>query len=139
MGPLLLHPNEECVIEAARAFGNFSRDQAMRDAMTLNRVPEILIVLLDHQSFDVVHSVCGVLVNLAQDAQGKLALLEGCCDEAFLSCQDDLDLDVDEDCGGLGKLLSVFRSAGLREIDLAKVACMALANYTLPIPSTGKE
>lgn len=45
---VLLHRNAEAVTEAARAFGNFSRDRACREAMSRRRADDVLVVLLSH-------------------------------------------------------------------------------------------
>lgn len=74
--PLLLHPNEEAVIEAARSFGNFSRSTDVRALMASKRVNEMMVILLDHSNREVVFSVAGVLMNLAGDNRHKATLLD---------------------------------------------------------------
>jgi hypothetical protein len=59
--------DQEAVLEAARAYGNFSRHQEVRDFMAAARVGEALCLLLDHPNRDVLYSVCGVLMNLSAD------------------------------------------------------------------------
>lgn len=51
--PLLLCDNEEAVVEAARAFGNFSRAAEARQYLITARVLEALVLLLDHSSAEV--------------------------------------------------------------------------------------
>lgn len=53
--PLLLCDNEEAVVEAARAFGNFSRTADARTYMVGARVLEALVLLLDHSSTEVLY------------------------------------------------------------------------------------
>jgi len=72
--PLLLSDNPEAQVEAARAFGNFSRHPEVRDYMANARVVEALCLLLDHSNRDVLYSVCGVLMNFTSD-QAHLCLL----------------------------------------------------------------
>merc|ERR1712066_949626 len=67
--PLLLESyNVEALIETARALGNLSRHADARHCMASLRLDEILVILLDHNSSDLVYSVSGVLVNLGSDA-----------------------------------------------------------------------
>lgn len=66
--PLLLESyNVEALVETARALGNLSRHQDARQTMANLRLDEILVILLDHESRDLVFYVCGALVNLAAD------------------------------------------------------------------------
>jgi hypothetical protein len=53
--PLLLSDNEEAVVEAARAFGNFSRTAEARQYLVSARVLEALVLLLDHSSAEVLY------------------------------------------------------------------------------------
>lgn len=53
--PLLLCDNEEAIVEAARAFGNFSRTADARAYMVGARVLEALVLLLDHSSTEVLY------------------------------------------------------------------------------------
>ena len=72
---VLLHDNEEAVIEAARAFGNLSRDAEVRARMSESRVDEALCVLLDHSNREIVFTVCGVIMNIASDERNREATL----------------------------------------------------------------
>ncbi|CAM9438976.1 unnamed protein product, partial [Discosporangium mesarthrocarpum] len=118
---VLLHPNEEAVTEAARAFGNFSRDGDARCAMGRHRADEVLVVLLGHPSRDVVFAVVGALVNLAADKRHK-SLLWG------------QELRAGEQ---LGRLV---RRAGLADVGMATIACQALHNLLLePLPPGGAD
>jgi len=73
--PLLLCDNEEAVVEAARAFGNFSRTADARTYMVGARVLEALVLLLDHSSTEVLYSVCGTLINFSADLAHKQELV----------------------------------------------------------------
>ena len=64
---VLLQPNEEAIVEAARAFGNLSRDASVRILMTQRRVDELLVLLLGHANRDIVYTACGALINVASD------------------------------------------------------------------------
>jgi len=77
--PLLLESyNVEALIETARALGNLSRHADARRCMADLRLDEILVILLDHNSSDLVFSVCGVLVNLGSDAYCTSRLIDAC-------------------------------------------------------------
>ena len=88
LGALLFADNAEAVLEAARAFGNLSRDAAVRGAMRGTRVDEALVLLLDSSDRDVLGAAAGVLVNLAADPAGAEALAAG---DALLLLADALD------------------------------------------------
>lgn len=88
--PLLLCYNEEAVMEAARAFGNFSRSDEHRACMQASRTSEVLCLLLDHADWEVIIAVCGTIINITLDADCRtefvalggvrslLSLLERC-------------------------------------------------------------
>lgn len=61
--PLLLHPNDEAVVESVRALGNLSREKETRDMICDLHIDEVLLMLLDHSNNEVLYSVCGVLTN----------------------------------------------------------------------------
>ena len=100
-----VHANHEAVSEAARAFGNFSRDEDARRAMRRLGVVEALVLLLGHPARDVVFAAAGALVNAAVD--GRDVLWEHKAHE---------------------ELVAVVRRAGVQDLDLAAVACKALHN-----------
>lgn len=64
----------EVVIECARVFGNFSQEPEIRDLLRLRRADELLVVLLNHETREVVFTVCGVLMNLMGDDEGRAVL-----------------------------------------------------------------
>jgi hypothetical protein len=68
--PLLLSDNEEAVVEAARAFGNFSRAAEARQYLVSARVLEALVLLLDHSSAEVLYRQV-VLSNGVLGSQGQ--------------------------------------------------------------------
>lgn len=72
---LLLDRNEEAVVEATRAFGNLSRFKDVLRYMGELKVLDCLVVLLDHSNREIVHTVCGVLMNAALDPSTRDALL----------------------------------------------------------------
>merc|ERR1712113_270087 len=77
--PLLLESyNVEALIETARALGNLSRHADARRCMATLRIDEILVILLDHHSSDLVFSVSGVLINLGSDAYCTARLVDAC-------------------------------------------------------------
>ena len=117
---VLVHENEEAVAEAARAFGNFSRDPQVRQFMGSSRSDEALVLLLDHASREVVFSAVGALVNIAADPATKRVL-------------------VKPDLLGHAKLVSVLRRAGLSDAELSAVACKALHNLLLDTRVGGAE
>ena len=73
--PLLFNENQEMVMEAVRALGNFSRDPEFRSDMMQTRGDEAMVVLLDHADFQVVFAVCGVLVNLSSDPAHRATIV----------------------------------------------------------------
>ena len=74
--PVLVFPNTEGMIEAARALGNLSRLEGARATICKVRVHEALLLLLDHTSSQVAEGACGALINLAADAHTREKLLE---------------------------------------------------------------
>ena len=109
-----VHANHEAVSEAARAFGNFSRDEDARRAMRRLGVVEALVLLLGHPARDVVFAAAGALVNAAVD--GRDVLWEHKAHE---------------------ELVAVVRRAGVQDLDLAAVACKALHNLLLDATTAG--
>jgi len=108
--PLLLHENDEAVIESVRAYGNFSRTSEARDKMVETHVDEVMIMLLDHANAEVVYSVCGVLMNMVADAKHK---------------------DVLSRMDGVDRLIKVVVRSGVADVGLSVIACRALFNYCL--------
>lgn len=118
---VLLYPNAEAVTEAARAFGNFSRDHDCRQAMARRRADEVLVVLLSHAHRETVFAAAGALMNIMTSASTKALL-----------CR--------EGVGAGQKLARLVRQAGLTDPGLASVACQALYNLLIePLPPGGVE
>mmetsp|Transcript_29641 Transcript_29641/g.83577 ORF Transcript_29641/g.83577 Transcript_29641/m.83577 type:complete len:902 (-) Transcript_29641:164-2869(-) len=77
--PLLLESyNIEALIETTRALGNISRHADARRCMVELRLDEILVILLGHDSRDLVFYVCGALVNLGSDPDCTVRLVGSC-------------------------------------------------------------
>lgn len=108
--PLLLHENDEAVIESVRAYGNFSRSSESRHKMVETHVDEVMIMLLDHGNPEVVYSVCGVLMNMVADSNLK---------------------DVLSRMDGVNRLIKVVVRSGVTDVSLSVIACRALFNYCL--------
>lgn len=115
---VLLHPNTEAVAEAARAFGNFSRDPACREVMARRRADEVLVVLLSHARRDIVFAAAGALVNIAADPARKALFSRA-------------------EVGAGEKLARLVRRAGLADLGMAEIACQALHNLLTPLLSPG--
>ncbi|CBN77447.1 conserved unknown protein [Ectocarpus siliculosus] len=109
---VLLHPNAEAVAEAARAFGNFSRDPSCRRALTRRRADEVLVALIGHPCREVVFAAVGALVNVATDPACKALL-----------CR--------ESVGAGERLARLVRRAGLADPGMAELACQALHNLLI--------
>ena len=73
--PVLVFPNTEGMVEAARALGNLSRLPDARQTICKGRVHEALLMLLDHSSSAVAEAACGALINLAADLATRHLLL----------------------------------------------------------------
>ncbi len=71
LAPLLLYDHPDAVLESSRAFGNLSRSPDVRAWMHETRVDEVMLILIDHSRIDIVRSICGVLINLANDANAR--------------------------------------------------------------------
>eukprot|EP00658_Telonema_sp_P-2_P014551 TRINITY_DN15531_c0_g1_i19.p1 TRINITY_DN15531_c0_g1~~TRINITY_DN15531_c0_g1_i19.p1 ORF type:complete len:771 (-),score=188.37 TRINITY_DN15531_c0_g1_i19:75-2387(-) len=108
--PLLLHPNDEAVVESVRALGNLSREQEARDLMCQLQIDQVLVMLLDHANSEVLYSVCGVLTNIAADPRHKNALAK---------------------MDGVSRMIKLIGRSCSSEIPLAVIACRALFNFCL--------
>lgn len=119
---VLFHPNVEAVTEAARAFGNFSRDPCCREAMTRRRADEVLVALLGHTCRDIVVAATGALVNVAADPARKVLLYR-------------------KGIGAGERLARLVRRSGLADDPgMAEIACQALHNLLIePLPPGGVE
>jgi hypothetical protein len=88
--------------------------------MRLTGADVAMVMLMDHNDRDLVHSSCGVLVNLAITPSGKRLLLR----------------DRGE---GLLTILSVVKDAGTKDIALSTLACRALYNVFMTGSVEGGE
>ncbi|KDO33447.1 hypothetical protein SPRG_02254 [Saprolegnia parasitica CBS 223.65] len=112
----LVDPNDEMVIEAARALGNLARFPDVLAHLVQTQSFEMLLALLEHPSKLVVSSVCGILMNAALDGPSRKALLS-------LQARD--------------ALTTLFRSVGLTDVACSTLVCKAL--YNLGLQSTTKS
>eukprot|EP01107_Rhizomastix_libera_P006287 TRINITY_DN20391_c0_g1_i1.p1 TRINITY_DN20391_c0_g1~~TRINITY_DN20391_c0_g1_i1.p1 ORF type:complete len:772 (+),score=194.65 TRINITY_DN20391_c0_g1_i1:2-2317(+) len=106
LAPLLMHTNDEVVLEATRAFGNFSRNKECRVAMEKLKVVDILVVLLDHGVKSIVYHACGALMNTFVE-QRTYCLLR---------------------TEGLQKLIDVFIHSSIEDEDVLLVVGRTLCN-----------
>ncbi|RLN87762.1 hypothetical protein BBJ28_00016013 [Nothophytophthora sp. Chile5] len=116
---ILLDRNEEAVVEATRAFGNLSRFKDVLECMGELRVLDCLVVLLDHSNREIVHTVCGVLMNAALDQCTRHALL------AVRPIADDGAIDV------RSLLIGIVECAAADDLEMTLIACKALYNLLL--------
>ena len=79
-----------------------------------------MVMLMEHDDRDLVHSSCGVLVNLAITPSGKRLLLRNRGE-------------------GLRTILSVVKDAGTKDLRLATLACRALYNVYITGSVEGTE
>ncbi|RHY36444.1 hypothetical protein DYB34_001218 [Aphanomyces astaci] len=120
LASILVDPNDEAVVEAARAFGNLSRFPdvlgAMLDPDSAALLPTF-VMLLDHANRDVVYTVCGVLMNAALDKRTRGNL------HAVPTTHDVVDTrDL---------LVRLFRHAGLKDLAMSTMLCKVLFNLVL--------
>ena len=108
--PLLLHPNDEAVVESVRALGNLSREKETRDLLCELHIDEVLLMLLDHTNNEVLYSVCGVLTNIAADSDHKATLTK---------------------MDGVQRMIRVIARSSVSDVPLAVIACRALFNFVL--------
>ncbi|EQC31409.1 hypothetical protein SDRG_11010 [Saprolegnia diclina VS20] len=113
--PGLVDPNEEMVVEVARALGNLARFPDVLAHLVQTQSFEIILALLQHPSKLVVSSVCGILMNAALDGPSRKALLSLQAREA---------------------LTTLFRSVGLTDVACSTLICKAL--YNLGLQATTK-
>jgi biotin-(acetyl-CoA carboxylase) ligase len=66
-----LYDHPDAVLESARAFGNLSRSEAVLEWMRETRVDEVMLILIDHSRTDIVHAICGILINMTNDSHGR--------------------------------------------------------------------
>lgn len=112
--PLLMCENEEAMVEAARAYGNFSRVPEAREYIQKARVLEAMLLLLDHSNQELLYSVCGTLINFTVESDRKQALV---------------------DLGGVSSLIEVIErtvtSAELTELEASILLLLFKALYNI--------
>ncbi|GAX78023.1 hypothetical protein CEUSTIGMA_g5465.t1 [Chlamydomonas eustigma] len=112
--PLLLCDNDEAMVEAARAYGNFSRVPAARVYMQEARVLEAMLLLLDHSNYELLYSICGTLINFTIDSGRKSVLVS---------------------MGGVARLVEVLErvvtSAEITELEVAILTVVFKALYNV--------
>ncbi|GMI34363.1 hypothetical protein TeGR_g7762 [Tetraparma gracilis] len=122
----LLHSDALAVSEAARAFGNFSRDPEVRATMVAARSDEALACLVSEKwgplTDETMFAVLGCLVNLASDPENNRVLVgKGDCAEYELSSQ----------------LIRSLRRFGLKRVPLSAVTCKILYNLSYGVGGAG--
>lgn len=65
-------------METARALGNLSRHAATRRVIKSLKIDEIVVILMDLDSEDLLYYLCGILVNLAADPDCNMRLVMEC-------------------------------------------------------------
>jgi len=92
----------------------------LRSCMRATGADVAMVMLMEHDDRDLVHSSCGVLVNLAITPSGKRLLLRNRGE-------------------GLRTILSVVKDAGTKDLRLATLACRALYNVYITGSVEGTE
>eukprot|EP00002_Diphylleia_rotans_P030346 TRINITY_DN6227_c0_g1_i1.p2 TRINITY_DN6227_c0_g1~~TRINITY_DN6227_c0_g1_i1.p2 ORF type:complete len:400 (-),score=76.22 TRINITY_DN6227_c0_g1_i1:525-1724(-) len=111
--PILFFDNEEGLVEAIRAFGNFSRSPEGRASMKASRATDAITILLDHSNIDVLSACCGVLMNLSSDPEHRAHIIHVNC---------------------IDRLISILTTVGIDEPQLSSRACKILYNINLSQP-----
>lgn len=124
LAQILLIPNEEAVLEAARTFGNLSRHKDVLSYMRDHKVLDCFVLLLDHCSREIVYTVCGVLMNAALDRATRQALMT-----VQLPATSVPDNDGPVDVQTI--LVDIIASAAEDDTDMALIASKVLYNLLL--------
>ncbi|GMH72146.1 hypothetical protein TL16_g05839 [Triparma laevis f. inornata] len=114
---VLLHDNQLAVVEAARAFGNFSRDEMVRSVICSARGDEAMAMLLGNPgiSDEIMFAIIGCLINLAASPKHNRILTgaDGC-----------------KSYETVDKLVRALRRFGLKRVGLSAVVCKVLYNLS---------
>uniref|UniRef100_A0A7S3STA2 Armadillo repeat-containing domain-containing protein n=2 Tax=Emiliania huxleyi TaxID=2903 RepID=A0A7S3STA2_EMIHU len=128
----LTYPNEEGVVEAARAIGNLSRTAAARQSLCSLHASEALLLLLGHSSASVVNASCGALVNLAGDPRclSHLSSLRATprVAEAMLLQLETMHAAASKSCGEGGATTQAYEGYGAVAAEAALMAAKTLCN-----------
>ncbi|PIK50968.1 putative armadillo repeat-containing protein 2 [Apostichopus japonicus] len=106
--------SDELVINTIITVNNLSYYTVISSAieerhLTIARLDQMMVMLLDSGDREVVYVACGVLINLMTDEKRRPLLKKE---------------------SGIGKLIEVLRDFGRTDWQLAAMVCMILCNYT---------
>ena len=105
------------MVEAARAFGNFSRDEVVRSVICSARGDEAMAMLLGNPSIsdEIMFAIVGCLINLAASPKHNRILTgaDGC-----------------KSYETVDKLVRGLRRFGLKRVNLSAVVCKVLYNLS---------
>ena len=114
MVEMLLSSNANCVVEAMRVLGNFTRLRAVRDILVNEEVFETVINLLDSHNRDIIFSTCGILINIMADRNNHALFKK---------------------LGGVTKLVQVLKERAETDWLLGGLICQILWNFSENIES----
>lgn len=107
--PLAYSVNEECILEAARVFGNLSQIRQVRHFMVDNAMDKLLVALLDSTNRELVFTSVGILINLMVDRENRHIIKRE---------------------NGVQKLIDVLRDFGQNDWHLASMVCQVFWNVS---------
>lgn len=108
MVDMLLSENINCVIEALRVLGNFTRLKLVRDILMNEEVFDVIMNILDSNQPDVVFCTCGILINIMLDETNRLQFKK---------------------FHGISKLINILKEFAETDWVLAGLVCQILWNY----------
>ena len=109
MVDMLLSENINCVIEAMRVLGNFTRSKLVRNILMNEEVFDVIINLLDSNNTDVIFSTCGILINIMIDEDNRVQFKK---------------------FGGITKLINILKEFAETDWYLGGLICQILWNYS---------
>ncbi|CAL9692495.1 unnamed protein product [Knipowitschia caucasica] len=115
MMKLLQSSSMDAVLESTRVFGNLTQSREVQDYIMQSKAYQFVVALLDSKSTEVCFAACGVLTNLASDAQNRESL-------------------ASEDTAA--KLMDCLRDMGQGDWQLAGQLCQALWNLAGGCPKS---
>lgn len=113
--PMAHSANEECILEAARVFGNLSQIRQVRHFMVDNSMDKLFITLLDSTNRELVFTSVGILINLMVDRENRHIIKKE---------------------SGVQKLVDVLRDFGQNDWHLASMVCQVFWNMSEKINSS---